>query len=369
MECNRCCVQPLLHAFTVANLDNPLGRMKTKELVLAVRNLQTMFGQVCESCKKGSSKTNKAIASLKAAWNDNIQNLLDSVKEEDKETNSKIENLRAAFQTVCLTCSRISNDDNPSNHGQVFVSLDSGNCQANSGAAKNSATDDNVVVSRADWIGLHRAQDYEQSGYGSDPAKEVIQKEEPGLVKDRHSVTVLPTEIEDRLRQEFAKFLSLDVIDKMLVCCIMSGMNLAEFAKMLWFPYSIVDPNTRKIKPITKQAVHARWANITSKHPVFLSIAASSMGSRRRRDDFVRNPNADMPNNQFKNGKRRLPKGMAAAIEFRQPPAIEMERQPVMETKPAQRKNFEKEVFTKMLKKATIAKTFPTEAECLPGLF
>ena len=302
-------MQPVIHAFTQANLDNSLGRMKTKEIIAAVNNLKVVFKDVCKKCEALPSETNKLIADLRHVWNSRFEKVARSAVKDSEEMRPLVEELHEAFQTVCLTCAKVSNDDNPSNHGQVFVSLDSGNCQADSGRAKSTHTDDNIVQSRADWIGLHKSPDIESPTYGTSPVHSLMMKEEPEKEERSLNATssMLPPEIEDKLRIEFSNFVELDIIDKMLLSCIMSGMNIAEFAKMLWFPYSIVDPKTRTVKSITKQAAHARWINICKRFPVFMSVAVANAKDNQkaleRLSKFMDNPNGDKPTDRFQNGK------------------------------------------------------------------
>ena len=301
-------MQPVIFAFTQANLDNSLGRMKTKEIIAAVNNLKVVFKGVCNKCQALPLKTPKLIERLNHDWATRIDDLMKSAEGDAKQMEAVIDELREAFQVVCLTCSQVSNDDNPSNHGQTFVSLDSGSCQANSGRAKSTHTDDNVVLSRADWIGMHHAPEVADRFYGQTPALNLMMKEEPEAFENtsEKTSTLLPAEVEDKLRNEFSNFVSLDIIDKLLLSCVMSGMNIAEFAKMLWFPYSIVDPKTRMVKSITKQAAHARWINICKRFPVFMAVAASSSKDKKSLEKlkrFVMNPNSEEPSDKFQNGK------------------------------------------------------------------
>lgn len=298
----------MIFAFTQANLDNSLGRMKTKEIIAAVNNLKVVFKGVCNKCQALPLKTPKLIERLNHDWATRIDDLIKSAEGDAKQMEAVIDELREAFQVVCLTCSQVSNDDNPSNHGQTFVSLDSGSCQANSGRAKSTHTDDNVVLSRADWIGMHHAPEVADRFYGQTPALNLMMKEEPEAFENssEKTSTLLPVDVEDKLRKEFSNFVSLDIIDKLLLSCVMSGMNIAEFAKMLWFPYSIVDPKTRMVKSITKQAAHARWINICKRFPVFMAVAASSSKDKKSLEKlkrFVMNPNSEEPSDKFQNGK------------------------------------------------------------------
>ena len=287
--------------------------MKTKEIIAAVNNLKVVFKSICGKCQEYPLKTPTLINELHNEWDKKLDIMAKAAKEDGEGMDGIIDELRQAFQAVCLTCSKVSNDDNPSNHGQTFVSLDSGNCQANSGRAKSTHTDDNVVLSRADWIGLHKAPEADiESAHGLAPDESLMLKEEGrGLDPNDQTSTYLPAEVEDKLRTEFANFMSLDIIDKLLLSCILSGMNIAEFAKMLWFPYSIVDPKTRTVKAITKQAAHARWINICKRFPVFMAVAVSTnKGSKKAMDrlrQFVQNPNSEEPSDKFVNGKLSAP--------------------------------------------------------------
>ena len=318
MECSRCPVAPLVHAFTSANLEQSLGRIKSKHIHAAVANLRDRMNNVCSTCSHLSKPIALKIESLRKTWNASNAELFKLVLAAEKGKEAAVSELQSAFAAVCLVCSRESNDDNPSNHGQTFFSLDSGFCSANSGKAGHPATDDNTVLSRADWIGSHRSPDYNPSAYGSDPRAALLRKEE-GLDSpssdNRNTVSALPPDIEDTLRKEFSNFASLDIIDKMLLSCVISGMNIAEFAKMLWLPHSIVNPADHTIRSITKQAAHARWTNIIRRFPIFASIAsaslspnaearANSLHSRSRlSSDQLLDPNSHLPDNQFSNGK------------------------------------------------------------------
>lgn len=364
MECSRCCLQPVIHAFTQANLDNSLGRMKTKEIIAAVNNLKVVFKELCRKCQELPSSTNELIENLKSAWNTRFQALASSVLKDNENMRPLVDDLQRAFQTVCLTCAKVSNDDNPSNHGQTFVSLDSGNCQVDSGRAKTTHTDDNIVQSRADWIGLHKSPDLEDQTYGMSPYASLVRKEEPRIDEAINNATssMLPPEVEDRLRMEFSNFVALDIIDKLLLSCVISGMNIAEFAKMLWFPYSLVDPKTRTVKSITKQAAHARWINICKRFPVFMSIAMSSAKdnkkAQQRLRDYLANPNGNEPTDKFQNGK-------LSAVYAR---AAKKAKEDALRQNPEQEP---KATVVKQQKKKKFKKgSFPMcKEDCLPGLF
>ena len=342
--------------------------MKTKEIIAAVNNLKVVFKKLCIKCQNLPSDTNRLIDDLKETWNIRFNVLAKSVISDTENMKPLVEELRQAFQAVCLTCAKVSNDDNPSNHGQTFVSLDSGNCQAESGRAKTTHTDDNIVQSRADWIGLHKSPDVEDQTYGTSPHMSLMMKEEPEVYERIMNATtsMLPPDVEDRLRKEFSNFVELDIIDKLLLSCIMSGMNIAEFAKMLWFPYSIVDPKTRTVKAITKQAAHARWINICKRFPVFMSVAVSNTKDNAkalaRLNKFIADPNSEEPSDKFQNGKMSAVYAKAAKKAKEE---AERKRQ-AQEAKMAAKALAKKKVVAKKPKKGA----FPTrEEDCLPGLF
>lgn len=332
--------------------------MKTKEIIAAINNLKVVFKDMCNKCQSLPSNTNKIIESLKEAWNSRVAELSKSINKDAENMKPLVEELRRAFQVVCLTCAKVSNDDNPSNHGQTFVSLDSGNCQADSGRAKTTHTDDNIVQSRADWIGLHKSPDVESQTFGMSPYDSMVMKEEPEMIDKMMNQTssILPPDVEDRLRKEFSNFVELDIIDKLLLSCIMSGMNIAEFAKMLWFPYSIVDPKTRTVKSITKQAAHARWINICKRFPVFMSVAVSNNKGNERAiaklRKFINDPNGDEPSNKFKNGKIASMYARAAKKAKEEHEAKQISKKNKMKQKRKKRGTF-----------------LASEEDCLPGFF
>lgn len=344
--------------------------MKTKEIIAAVNNLKVVFKNMCKKCQSLPSDTNHIIDDLKNVWNSRIDALSKSALQDADNMKPLIEELQQAFQVVCLTCAKVSNDDNPSNHGQTFVSLDSGNCQADSGRAKTTHTDDNIVQSRADWIGLHKSPDVADHTFGMSPYESLVMKEEPerGEILMNATSSLLPPEVEDRLRMEFSNFVELDILDKLLLSCMMSGMNIAEFAKMLWFPYSIVDPKTRTVKAITKQAAHARWINICKRFPVFMSVAVSNVKDNKKAlaklYQFINNPNGDEPTDKFQNGKMSAIYAKAARKAKEEAERKRLLKE-IRSTKKTQTKAKAHKIEQKIKKGS-----FPIRKEdCLPGLY
>ena len=359
--------------------------MKTKEIIAAVNNLKGVYKGVCEKCKATPIESHALLSEINSDWEKKLDAVLSAAEKDAGNFDGIVDELRQAFQVVCLTCSNVSNDDNPSNHGQTFVSLDSGNCQANSGRANSTHTDDNVILSRADWIGMHKAPEVADRSFGMAPDANLMMKEEAemGGGTGEESSTLLPPEVEDKLRTEFSNFVSLDIIDKLLLSCVMSGMNIAEFAKMLWLPYSIVDPKTRKVKSITKQAAHARWANICRRFPVFMAVAVSSAkGSKKKIEElrkFVQNPNGDEPTDKFQNGKVTSAYLKAQAKKSKETEdkskdetirRLESEAAELRKANAEMAKKMEKRKGQELLQKTKRKRMRPTdESDCLPGFF
>lgn len=236
----------------------------------------------------------------------------------------------------CANCTR-SADDNPSNHGQIFVSLDSG--EATGG--KES------VESRSDWM-LSNMDDEYKAGLSNEKT-----------ARDEHDSSLFRKgmtndEIEESLRNEFINFLDLDEVDKLLCVMLMSKKKdwlsksfvrfytIADFAKMEWVPECMqfqngngpylfaalkdivdyhrrvsaedaaADPSAPALTPeerqkrdeirantlnrllasaeqalygeratrkgITKQAAHARFLRIVKKMPILMAVAHGTIG-------------------------------------------------------------------------------------------
>lgn len=219
MECARCKTQQDINA-VLAKYPNG----NAPERVLApLREACLICSHGCHSCKtsytapSGKKTEKETLEVIKM-----LQLIVDSADKpscpySDEDVLSAKKRL-LKLQRRCQNCTR-SADDNPSNHGQTFVSLDSG--MEHDG--KES------VESREDWMLTNIDVDYkaqlEGKGGGS-------------------TVTDLPEEVEDTFRVEFANFLQLDMADKILACLLMSTKTkvprryytIADYAKMEWVP-------------------------------------------------------------------------------------------------------------------------------------
>ena len=298
MECHQCCVQKLVQAFAEADLERGMGRCQSKRLK--------------EACKK----------------------------------------LQEDMQNVCLTCVEETNDNNPSNHGQTFYSLDSGHCQSGSGRSAYSHSDNNEVISRADWINSHASYDsayYQDSTFrpysGNSPldnafiavrkamrhAKhtESVSRDGDSIVyesrddyelqdvdfldpdadgsinpfQDEFSITTLPSPVEAILLREMNNFAALPALHQMLICCLLAGINISDFARMGWLPKEIrrlMKPRSKDMEVITAQTAHAIYQNICKKLP-YLTVLARA--TKKRSKERVESQNAAIRDFQAENGK------------------------------------------------------------------
>lgn len=307
MECSRCPVQSVVTAFVEANLEETMGRCQSRKLKAAIAKAQE------------------------------------------------------AMQNVCLTCAQESNDNNPSNHGQTYYSLDSGHCQANSGKSRTTHSDDNEVLSRADWINSNASydsayyQDHQIRAYSGqnplDPAfaamkfamehqtttevrrddggkvvtarfvtmpngekirltrevREIIDffcPDENGGKKnpyvDEYSLTDLPSEVEAIMLREMNNFAGLPIQAKMLICCLLEGKNLSDFARLTWLPKGWINKEALKKSPISPQTAHALFFNICKKLPHFAVLARAT---KKRSKERVSNQAKSIKDYQSKNNK------------------------------------------------------------------
>ena len=286
MECSSCPIQPLVNAFVEANLERNMGRCQSKRLK--------------EACKK----------------------------------------LQESFQNVCLTCVDETNDNNPSNHGQTFYSLDSGHCQTTSGNSPTSHSDNNEVISRADWISSHASYDsnyYQDKSFrpysgtfSNDPTLAVVRdamqhpviteqivqddktithkmridyettrfltgdtaKEREDTFQDEFSITKLPSAVEAIILREMNNFAALPTLHQMLICCLLAGRNLSDFARMGWLPKEIkkmLKPMPKDAKDvISAQTAHAIYQNICKRLPYFSVLARATKKRSKERIESQR---------------------------------------------------------------------------------
>lgn len=270
MECSSCPIQPIVNAFVEADLDRNMGRCQSKSIKVACTKLQE------------------------------------------------------AMRNVCLTCVDEVNDNNPSNHGQTFFSLDSGHCQTVS--SKGSSE----VSSRADWISSHA---HLNSGYFQDGAYRPYNGESSvdsaiiamrnakrkdlsvntgklpstrehaadsiddkfftddvsngsnASFQDEYSVTKLPSAVEAIILKELINFSALPPLHQMMVCCLLAGINLSDFSRFGWLPKEIksrMKPKQKNDEEIlSPQSAHAIYQTICRKLP-YMTVLARATKKRSR---------------------------------------------------------------------------------------
>ena len=164
--------------------------------------------------------------------------------------------VRDALGALCLECTKTANDDNPSNHGRTFVSLDS-----------------KVVTGRgsASGGGNAEAYDYLMSRRAPDVR--------PAAQASSRIADSLPEEVEEVLRRQVAEFTSLSPLDLCLVAHLLRGNSLASFARMEWMNALPFDAKTGRPVSISRQAAHARYKEVCAKVPVLAALALSSTAS------------------------------------------------------------------------------------------
>lgn len=298
MECSSCPCQKLVTAFVEADLERSMGRCQSKKIKEAIKKLQE------------------------------------------------------AMQNVCLTCVDEVNDNNPSNHGQTFYSLDSGHCQSNSGRSATSHSDTNEVISRADWINSHASYDsayYQDNSFRPyagtsplDPAFAAVKRAmrhavhsesvtrdgetvtyesrddyqvdrffdpdadggNPNPFQDEFSITTLPSSVEAILLREMNNFAALPPLQQMLICSLLAGRNISDFARMGWLPKEIkklMKPRTKDMEVVSAQTAHAIYQNICKKLP-YLTVLARA--TKKRSHERVATQNAAIK--EFQRSNRHL---------------------------------------------------------------
>ena len=177
------------------------------------------------------------------------------------------EHIQSALSAVCLACAHSANDDNPSNHGQSFVSLD------RSIEAPNNSKSTSLQV--ADYL---------------------LSKRRPDVhAQDPNGCSGLPPSVEETLKIQFANFAALSPIDLCLVAHLMGGGSFATFATMSWLPHLPYDPITLQPIPVSRQAIHARFRNIVRKIPV-LAVLAQKISADPTNSDNLPSPTASSSN-------------------------------------------------------------------------
>lgn len=200
-----------------------------------------------------------------------------------REILALIESALPDLQQICLGCSRTSDDDNLSNHGQTFVSIDAMATIGLAAASESPSDIDDEKIRKAhdadtavlndpdDQIGATTSDSAYRSFYDSTSSAAVAQSAHDYLLshtspdairpKSCGTVTTLPSHVEDFLREHLASFASLTVFEQLLCFSQWSGQTFSDFATMKWVP-------TELLKPQSKQFITNRWNRLVQKFPL-----------------------------------------------------------------------------------------------------
>lgn len=241
-ECNRCEFQTF-----VTGISSLLKRCRTVENGKSL----SLSAPAYMARRAKSAKVRRAAKALASA----IDPLLDAIDH----------SILPLAREVCSACSQCSDDDNPSHHGRVFVSLDamapaaadiSGTYSADDEASDRPLRDDDA------FFNDDEGDDPDDDNQGNWLNRNAI-KVPPS--SSSSGVTKLPTHIEDALRKVLHQFAALDIFEQNLVLQQMSGQTFADFGSMGWVPDDMKHPQS-------KQLVSARWDRIVKKFPVAAAL-------------------------------------------------------------------------------------------------
>ena len=126
-------------------------------------------------------------------------------------------------------------------------------------------------------------------------AESIIARQSLNLYKARsdETHTKLPFEVEKRLRDELASFMSLSFLNQMLLIWILRGESLSEFSRMDWLPKEAREAGGF----ISRQAVYLRVKTLKREMPSIISMLEQMVAL-----------NSGMRNRQkVKGGKRKKP--------------------------------------------------------------
>lgn len=218
---------------------------------------------------------------------------LETIAPRHREIVESIKRILPELQKVCLGCSRTSNDDNLSNHGQIFVSIDAmaaiGLAAADQTVLSVKGCDsDTAAASRGDGSSSDaepdrgpstlnnpgdsdsRSDEAYRDFYDSTVAEAVAQSAHDYLLshaapevhrQDPEGTTALPSHIEDMLRTKLAEFASLSPFEQLLCFSQWSGQSFSDFATMKWVPLEF-------FRPQSKQFITNRWNKLVEKFPL-----------------------------------------------------------------------------------------------------
>lgn len=243
-ECNRCKFQEFVTGLACL--------VKKQRTVAGGKTVQlSLPGYVAVSAKH--RKVRQAASELASALNSFLPSVEDVIL--------------PLARKVCLECSCVSDDDNPSRHGQVFVSLDamspaSADPEGEVRTEKNNQEDDEQTQDDA----FFRDDEEDSSPLGEGQGNWLNRNAIKSPSKSSASgVTPLPAHIEDVLRKILHQFAALDIYEQNLVMQQMGGQSFADFGTMAWVPDDMKHPQS-------KQLVSNRWEGIVKKFPIAAAL-------------------------------------------------------------------------------------------------
>lgn len=160
------------------------------------------------------------------------------------------QNLQSAISDICVKCAKTAHDENPSNHGRDFVSLDS--------AIESRGYSSGSPSSAFDFLMSRQAPDVRP------PAVEVAPFSDS-----------VPESVQHTLRVQLANLSALSPMDLCLIAHLLGGGTFASFGRMDWLHSLPFDPVTARPVAISRQAAYSRFRSICRKIPVLAAIAPS----------------------------------------------------------------------------------------------
>lgn len=248
MECQRCPINEAIQAISVLTKTHKASNGKQMSLFQFVRG------------KAHNKKVADAAAEAEAEWEKFVRIL-------EKK-------LYPFISKVCLACAETANDDNPTNRGVSFVSMEAMSCDSLAGsitgvgdgdaenAAGGSGDEENGDAqdeSDAFFADFDEEEATANTQTGDFIHKNAIRQSTRG---SRDGVTkTLPLPVEDKLKEYLHGFAQLTTLEKNLLFHQMVGATLDNFASMNW-----VCPEMKKRQ--SKQWASLKWHGLVEKFPI-----------------------------------------------------------------------------------------------------
>lgn len=194
-------------------------------------------------------------------------------------------------QNICMTCSRVSNDDNLSRCGQNFVFMEA--MPGAAGELAGGVSDGNCGESGEDGDGSDTAsgqQQDEEMAFFEDDEDEVVETRgnwlnenalKTGNGKDVAGVSKLPIGVEDTLKNILSSFRGLTIFQQVILLLRWQEMSFVDIGSMTWVPSEFTRHND-------KQLVGFWWRQIVKKFPW-----ADALSAKKRKKGETRKAGED----------------------------------------------------------------------------